>query len=172
MILKFNFFHPQIPFNGGILSALMTFHKNNTSKYVIGTICLTMLIHYMCAFQVYAMVVFDNLERLYVTKKSEPCPRWVRSAIRVFFGGLTYLISVAFPFLGSLGLLIGAIILPLTLSYPCFMWIAMKKPRAISPMWCLNIGLGSLGVLLSIVLVVSSLSTLIANGLDANFFKP
>ncbi|KAL2537879.1 Lysine histidine transporter-like 7 [Forsythia ovata] len=162
----------KIPFNGGILSALIMFHINNTSKYVLGTMCLTLVIHYICAFQIYAMVVFDNLERLYVSKKNEPCPRWIRSAIRVFFGGLTYFISVAFPFLGSLGLLIGAIVLPLTLSYPCFMWIAIKKPRTMSPMWCLNVGLGSLGALLSVVLVVSSLSSLIATGLDANFFKP
>ncbi|KAL3539127.1 hypothetical protein ACH5RR_002493 [Cinchona calisaya] len=156
----------------GILSAFPTFHRKNTSKFVLGTIYVILLVHLFSAFQIYGMPAFDNLERIYITKKKQACPRWIRSGIRVFFGGLVYFIAVAFPFLGSLGPFIGAITLPLTLAYPCFMWIAIKKPKCMSFMWCLNLGLGSLGIVMSILLAAAALWTLVADGLDANFFKP
>lgn len=156
----------------GILNAFSTLQKQKTSKSVMGTIYVIMLVHLLSAFQIYGMPVFDNLERIYVSKKNQECPRWLRSAIRVFFGGLTYLIAVAFPFLGSLGPFIGAITLPLTLAYPCFMWIAIAKPKRTSSMWCLNFGLGSLGVVTSASLAAAALWSLVADGLNANFFTP
>lgn len=162
----------KIPADGGMLGALAMFHKNSTSKHVIGGICLLIIINYICAFQIYAMPTFDNLERIYVTKKNKPCSRWVRSAIKLFFVGLTYFIAVTFPFLPRLGPFIGAIGLPLTLVYPCFMWLAIKKPRRFSRMWCLNMGLGSSGTLLTVVFLAAALWSLIANGLKANFYKP
>ncbi|KAH6787919.1 hypothetical protein C2S52_007471 [Perilla frutescens var. hirtella] len=162
----------KIPADGGMLGALTAFHKNSTSKHVIGGICLLIIINYVCAFQIYAMPTFDNLERIYTTKKNKPCSRWVRSSIKLFFGGLTYLIAVTFPFLPRLAAFIGAIGLPLTLVYPCFMWLAIKKPRRFSRMWCLNIALGSSGTLLTVVFLAAALWSLIDNGLKANFYKP
>ncbi|XP_027087871.1 lysine histidine transporter-like 8 [Coffea arabica] len=157
----------------GILNALSTSLKHQrTSKSVMATIYVIMLVHLFSAFQIYGMPVFDNLERIYVSKRNQACPRWVRSAIRVFFGGLTYFIAMAFPFLGSLGPFIGAITLPLTLAYPCFMWLAIKKPKVLSSMWCLNFGLGSLGLVMSFLLAAAALWSLVVDGLDANFFKP
>jgi hypothetical protein len=156
----------------GFQYALAKFHQNGKTKLLMGAIYLIMLIHFISAFQIYAMPVFDNLERIYVSKKNQACPRWLRAAIRVFFGGLTYLISMAFPFLGSLGPFVGSLTLPLTLAYPCFMWICIKKPKPIGLMWSLNFCLGSLGILMSVLLVAAALWNLVARGLDANFFKP
>ncbi|XP_073030619.1 lysine histidine transporter-like 7 [Primulina eburnea] len=158
--------------DGGILGAFTKFHQNHTSKYITGAIYFIILINYLCAFQIYAMPVFDKFEHIYTSKKNQPCPRWLRSAIKVSFGGLTYFVAMAFPFLPSLGALLGSIALPLTLVYPCFMWVAIKKPLPLSKMWCLNISVGSLGVVLSLMLFSAALSSLIVNGLDANFFKP
>ncbi|KAK4401340.1 Lysine histidine transporter-like 8 [Sesamum angolense] len=80
----------QIPMNGGILTAFTKFHQNSTSKYIIGAIYL-IIINYLCAFQIYAMPVFDNLARLYTSRKNKPCPSWFRAATKVWLGGLTYL---------------------------------------------------------------------------------
>ncbi|KAL8543420.1 hypothetical protein ACS0TY_004092 [Phlomoides rotata] len=156
----------------GILGAFTKFHQNNTSKYLIGAIYLLIIINYLCGFQIYAMPTFDNFVRLYVSKKNRACPKWVRSAIKLFFGGLTYLIAVAFPFLPILGMLIGAIALPLTFVYPCFMWIAIKKPQRCTRTWCLNMGLGSLGVVLCVTLFGTAIWSLVVDGLQANFFNP
>lgn len=158
---------------GGILSSFMNFHGHSTPKYVKGIIYLMVVINFIAVFQIYAMVVFDNLERIYVTKKKRRCPRWLRSGIRVLFGGFAYFIAVALPFLGSLSALIGGITtLPLTFAYPCFMWIAIKKPGRTSTMWRINLGVGCLGIALSVLVVVAAARTLVVKGLDANFFDP
>ncbi|KAI3446313.1 hypothetical protein Pfo_002978 [Paulownia fortunei] len=162
----------KVSVNRGILSAFTKSHQKNTSKYIIGAIYLIIIINYLCAFQIYAMPAFDNFERIYTSKKNKPCPRWLRSAIKVFFGGLTYFIAVALPFLASLGAFVGSIVLPLTLVYPCLMWVAIKKPRRFSRMWSLNLGLGFSGIVLSIMCFSAALWSLIVNGLEANFFKP
>ncbi|KAG8368029.1 hypothetical protein BUALT_Bualt15G0002700 [Buddleja alternifolia] len=156
--------------NQGILGAFTKFHKNHTSKYTIGAIYIIIIINYLCAFQIYAMPTFDNWQRIYTTTKNKPCPRWLRSAIKVLFGGLTYFIAVAFPFLPSLSLFIGSITLPLTLAYPCLMWVAIKKPGRFNRM-C-NLGLGYSGIVLSILSASAALWSLIVDGLHANFFKP
>lgn len=150
----------------------MLFHGKSVSRHVVSAICVMIIINYVCAFQIYAMPTFDNLERFYVSKKNKACPRWVRSAIKVFFGGVTYLIAMSFPFLPRLGAFIGALGLPLTLVYPCLMWLAINKPRRFTPMWCLNAGLAASGALLTVVFLAASLWSLISDGLRANFYKP
>lgn len=162
----------KVPVNGGLLSALSQVHGHNTSKHVMGTIYLLVLINSLSSFQIYAMPVFDNLEFQYVSKKKQRCPGWVRAGIRLFFGGLTFFIAVAFPFLGSLAPLIGGIALPLTYVYPCFMYILIKKPSRSGAMWWLNVGLGCLGTILSVMLVVAAAWNLADKGLHANFFRP
>ncbi|CAI0407856.1 unnamed protein product [Linum tenue] len=120
------------------------------------------------------MPVFDNLELRFVSLKNKPCSRLVRVCLRLFFGGLTFFIAVAFPFLPSLALVIGAVALPVTLAYPCLMWISMKKKQDCESgaVWSLNLLLGSLGMALCVLLVVAAVWSLANNGLHANFFKP
>ncbi|RXH97740.1 hypothetical protein DVH24_010065 [Malus domestica] len=158
---------------GRILSSFSQFngHKS-TSKFVLGLICILVVINCLSTFQIYSMVVFDNLEFKYTSRKNKPCAKWLRIAFRILFGGLVFFIAVAFPFLPSLAPLIGGMTLPLAYAYPCFMWITMKKPEPKSAMWCVNIGLGFLGLSLSVVLVIVSVWNLADKGLRANFFRP
>uniref|UniRef100_A0A803NQX1 Amino acid transporter transmembrane domain-containing protein n=1 Tax=Cannabis sativa TaxID=3483 RepID=A0A803NQX1_CANSA len=162
----------KITFNGGMIKALSQFHGQDLSKFVIGLIYLLIIINCLCTFQVYSMIVFDNLEFRYTSIKKQPCTRLLRTVFRLCFGGLVFFISVAFPFLGSLAPLIGGLTMPLTYSYPCFMWISMKKPLPNRPMWLFNMVLGCLGLILSVFLVVAAIYNLVDNGLNANFFRP
>ncbi|CAI9280219.1 unnamed protein product [Lactuca saligna] len=162
----------KIPANGGLLTALLTTLHHHTLKPVVGLLYVQVVVSCVAAFQIYGMVVYDNLERAYASRKSQKCPKLTRIGIRIFFGGLTFFISVAFPFLPSLGLLIGGIALPVTYAYPCLMWIAIKKPPIKSAMWWLNLVLGCLGVGLSVLLVICAVWNLACVGLDANFFHP
>ncbi|GER50211.1 amino acid transporter, partial [Striga asiatica] len=162
----------KISSNLGILTSFVNFHHESTSKYLTGAICLAAIIHYICAFQMYSMPALDNFERIYVTEKNKPCSRWVRAAIKALFGGFTYFMSVVVPFLPSLGLFVGSMALPLTLSYPCLMWVAIRKSARFSRMWCLNAGLGIVGIMFCVLSSVGAMWSLIADGLDANFFKP
>ncbi|XP_022762261.1 lysine histidine transporter-like 7 [Durio zibethinus] len=162
-----------IPANGGILTAFLQFHRKETSKFVISLIYLCIIISCLGSYQIYAMPSFDNFEFIYATSKNRRSPGWVRVGLRLFFGGLTFFIAVAFPFLGSLAPLLGGMAaVPLTFAYPCFMWISIKRPRANSAMWSLNLGLGCIGIGLSILLIVAAIWNLADKGLNANFFRP
>ncbi|KAI9182170.1 hypothetical protein LWI28_022719 [Acer negundo] len=158
--------------DGGLLSAFWQVHGHNTSRLVLGTMYLLAVINSLSSFPIYAMPTFDNLEFRYISTKRRRCPKRVRIGLRLFFGGLTFFIAVAFPFLGSLAPLIGGITLPLTYVYPCFMYISIRKPGRNGAMWLLNLGLGCLGTILSVVLVVAAVCNLANKGLHANFFRP
>ncbi|KAM4099397.1 hypothetical protein ACJW30_07G156100 [Castanea mollissima] len=162
----------KVPFNGGLLSAYSQIHGPKTSKLMMGLIYLLLLVNRLCTFQVYAMPAFDNMEMSYITKKKKPCSKWVRTLLRILFGGLTFLAAVALPFFGSLTLLMGGIALPLTFAYPCFMWIAMKKPRPNRVVWSINLVLGCFGIVFSVLIVIAAAWTLSDKGLKSDFFKP
>ncbi|XP_024989118.1 lysine histidine transporter-like 8 [Cynara cardunculus var. scolymus] len=165
-------FGNKIPATGGMLTALSTTLHHHVSKPVLGLVYVQVVISCVTAFQIYSMVVYDNLERAYASRTSRKCPKLARVGIKIFFGGLTFFISVAFPFLPSLAMVIGGIALPLTLGYPCVMWIAIKRPPPKSGSWWLNLGLGCLGIGLSLVVVGGAVWNLACTGLDANFFHP
>ncbi|XP_021663976.2 lysine histidine transporter-like 8 isoform X2 [Hevea brasiliensis] len=162
----------KIPTKVGNLSIFLEFYSHNASKFMKGVTYMLVIINCFTSFQIYAMPVFDNFELRYTSFKNKRCSRWVRTGLRLFFGGLAYLIAVAFPFLPSLAGVIGGMALPLTFAYPCFMLISIKKPQRSSPMWCLNLGLGCLGLLLSLLIVIAAVWTLATKGFHANFFKP
>ncbi|KAL8234371.1 hypothetical protein R6Q59_020471 [Mikania micrantha] len=165
-------FGNKFPINGGLLTAITRTLNYHTSKPVLGLIYVQVIISCVTAFQIYSMVVYDNLERVYASKARQECSKLIRMGIRIFFGGLTFFISVTFPFLPSLALLIGGISLHLTFGYPCLMWIAIKKPPMKSVKWWLNLGLGCLGIGLSLLVVVGAVWNLVCRGLDTNFFHP
>ncbi|XP_051139386.1 lysine histidine transporter-like 8 [Andrographis paniculata] len=161
-----------IPANNGMMSALDKYHGSEISKAIMGMTSLLIVIHSLTSFQIYAMPVFDNMEFKYTSNKNRPCPWWVRAGIRVFFGCLAFFISIALPFLKSLAGLIGGIALPVSLAYPCLMWIKIKKPEKNSFMWWLNWILGSLGMILSALLVFGAIWTIATQGIAIHFFKP
>ncbi|XP_057966378.1 lysine histidine transporter-like 7 [Malania oleifera] len=163
-----------IPTSGGLLSFFLQLQHNTKKSVMAAIIVLLVLMNNLTSIQIYAMVVFDNLEFRYISKKKRPCPWWLRRAFRALFGGLAFFVAVAFPFLGSLAPLIGGIVLPLTFVYPCFMWNSMKRPRDHNNkgMWALNLGLGLFGIILSIMLVAATAWNISDKGIHANFFKP
>ncbi|KAI9128446.1 hypothetical protein K1719_001439 [Acacia pycnantha] len=163
----------QIPADGGMMSAFEQFHRHQVKKFTMGFLYLLITIHCLSSFQVYAMPVFDNLEQNYIKAKKKRCSRQVRMILRLLFGALTLFIAVTFPFLSKLAVLLGGMTLvPVTYAYPCFMWVAIKKPPKGSTVWCFNVVLGCFGLLLFVLLVASSIWTLAVYGLHATFFKP
>lgn len=155
-----------------MLTALYQYHRQHTSKAILGLASLLVVINSLSSFQIYAMPVFDNLELRYTSKFNRPCPWWLRCGIRVFFGCLSFFISVALPFLPSLAGLIGGIALPITMAYPCFMWIRIKKPQKYSSVWYLNWALGISGMVLSVLVVTGAIWSIVTPGIEVHFFKP
>ncbi|KAF8377743.1 hypothetical protein HHK36_031128 [Tetracentron sinense] len=161
-----------IPTNGGLLGALMKYHEHGTSRFSLGLISLLVVISCLSSYQIYSIPFCDNMEFKYIMAKNRPCPRWLRSAFRALFGGIAFFIAVALPILVRLAGLIGAIAMPVTFAYPCFMWIVIKKPKKYSTMWYLNWGLGCLGMVMSFLLVVAAIWSLVQTGVQPHFFNP
>ncbi|RWW62407.1 hypothetical protein BHE74_00030481 [Ensete ventricosum] len=161
----------QIPSNG-MLTALYAFHGTDTSRVLLGLTALLVVVNCLSCFQIYAMPIFDSMEAGYTKKKNRPCPRWLRSAFRAFFAAVSYFMAVAFPFLSDLAGLIGGMALPVTLAYPCFMWILVKKPERYSAIWYINWVLGCAGMVLSLILTIAGVWNLVKTGIDLRFFKP
>ena len=161
----------QIP-SGGILAAIFVIHGADTSKGVLGLTAMLVVINCLCAFQIYGMPMFDIMETGYAVKNKKPCPRWLRSGMRVLFGGISLLIGVAFPFLSDMASLIGGLALPVALVYPCFMWVIIKKPKKWSLRWSMNMILGLTGIVLSVLLVVAAVWSIVIKGIKFRFFKP
>ncbi|RZC66868.1 hypothetical protein C5167_010558 [Papaver somniferum] len=161
-----------IPKNGGMLSALFAFHSKDTSKAILVITGLFIVINAVCSFQIYGMPTFDDMEQKYTKKFNKAMPWKIRVFSRLFFGFLNYFIAVALPFLGSLAGLIGGLALPVTLAYPCFMWISIKKPKRRSAMWYTNWGLGLLGIALTCLIIAAGLYSVIETGVKVKFFKP
>ncbi|KAB2097608.1 hypothetical protein ERO13_A01G172400v2 [Gossypium hirsutum] len=161
-----------IPVDGGMLTALFAFHGQDTSQFLLGLTSLCVIISSLSSFQIYGMPAFDDMESLYVKKKKEPSPWWLRLIFRALFGYLCFFAAVAIPFLASFAGLIGGITLPVTLAYPCFMWVKVKKPKVYGPNWWLNWSLGLFGMALSGLLIAASLFVIIDNGVEFSFFNP
>ncbi|AES95238.1 putative amino acid transporter, transmembrane domain-containing protein [Medicago truncatula] len=161
-----------IPENGGMLTALYKFHSHDISRFVLGLTSFFVVVNCLCSFQIYGMPIFDDMESKYTTKMNKPCPWWLRSSIRIFSGFLSFFIGVATPFLASLAGLIGGVALPVTLAYPCFMWLEIKKPKKYSVMWCLNWFLGTFGIGLSGILIAASIYVIVRTGVKVSFFDP
>ncbi|TYI95277.1 hypothetical protein E1A91_D02G268100v1 [Gossypium mustelinum] len=162
----------RIPENGGMLTALFVFHGKDTSQFILGLTSLFVIINALSSFQIYGMPTFDDMESVYVKKKKKALPWWFRAILRAMFGYGCFFVAVAIPFLASLAGLVGGIALPVTLAYPCFMWLKVKKPTAFTPIWCLNWVLGLLGMALSGVLVAAGIYVIIDTGVEVSFFDP
>lgn len=155
-----------------MLPALFVYHSQDLAKSVQALTCVLVIINALSSFQIYGMPTFDELESIYVTRFKKPCSWWLRVIIRTSFGFTCFFVAVAIPFLASLAGLVGGIALPVTLVYPCFMWIKVKKPKFYSFQWWLNWGLGILGTCLSGLLIAAGVYVIIDNGIKFNFFKP
>ncbi|KAH1099147.1 hypothetical protein J1N35_016068 [Gossypium stocksii] len=162
----------RIPENRGMLTALFVFHGKDTSQFILGLTSLFVIINALSSFQIYGMPTFDGMESVYVKKKKKALPWWFPAILRAMFGYGCFFVAVAIPFLASLAGLVGGIALPVTLVYPCFMWLKVKKPKAFTPIWCLNWVLGLLGMALSGVLVAAGIYVIIDTGVEVSFFDP
>ncbi|KAJ0633116.1 putative amino acid transporter, transmembrane domain-containing protein [Helianthus annuus] len=160
-----------IPSNG-MLVALLMFHATDLAKSMQGLVSLLVIINSLTSFQIYGMPIFDEMESMFVIRFKKPCPWWLRVIMRALFGFISFFFAVAFPFMGAVAGLVGGIALPVTLAYPCFMWLRVKKPKPYSLSWCLNWGLGVLGMVLSLMVVIGGLYTVFSTGIKVQFFKP
>lgn len=161
----------QIP-NDGMLAALHLFHSHDVSRFVLGLTTIFIVINALTSYQIYAMPSFDDLESKYTGKHKKPSPWWLRMFMRVLVAYLNFFGAVAFPLNRGINTLLGGLTLPVTMAYPCFIWLIIKKPKINSCMWYLNWGLGILGIGLSSLLTAAGVYIIINSNVHSDFFNP
>ncbi|KAJ0247229.1 Amino acid transporter [Hirschfeldia incana] len=144
----------KIPATGGPIGKYLKLYEQDYSKRAAYFIHLMFIFNCLCSYPINLMPACDNAEMLYITKTHKPCSFFVRMMLRVLLGLVCFFVAVGFSFLPYLAVLIGAVVLLVTSTYPCFMWIYIKQPHWKRLMWLLNVLVGSSGASLSVLLVV------------------
>ncbi|KAJ6409983.1 hypothetical protein OIU84_009471 [Salix udensis] len=162
----------RIPSNGGLQAAFYKYRRNDTSQFIMGLVSLLIIINALSSFQIYAMPMFDELESIFTKRMKKPCQWWLRIILRAVFGYGVFFLAIAIPSIGSVGGLVGGISLPVTLAYPCFMWLKMKKPKKYGKMWYLNWSLGITGLILSVLFMAAGVFVIKENDSKFEWFKP
>nr|GMD10992.1 lysine histidine transporter-like 8 [Ipomoea batatas] len=88
-IMSFSAGHCGMPTSyqkGGILNAFEKFHQHDISKSLMGAIYMIIIIACLCTYQIYALPVLDNWERIYLSKKKMSCPKlhWLHRTATYF----------------------------------------------------------------------------------------
>lgn len=158
--------------SSGILFSMYAFHQRDIARTLMAFVFILVVINCLSSFQIYSFTIFDSFEAGYTKKRNRPISQKVRVAFRIFYVFTNFLIGVAFPWLAGLtGLLGGLTSAPVTFAYPCFMWLAIKKPKRFSFSWYLNWSLGVLGMLMAVAFSAGGIWTIVVSGQKFHFFK-
>ncbi|KAG7585028.1 Amino acid transporter transmembrane domain [Arabidopsis thaliana x Arabidopsis arenosa] len=133
-----------------------------TLKRFIIVANISVIIHLMGSYQVYAMPVFDMIESVMIKKWHFSPTRVLRYTIRWTFVAATMGIAIALPHFGALLSFFGGFVFaPTTYFIPCIIWLILKKPKRFGLSWCINWICIILGVLVMIIAPIGGLVKLI-----------
>ncbi|KAJ7566418.1 hypothetical protein O6H91_02G102100 [Diphasiastrum complanatum] len=156
----------------GILYSLANYH-HDISPALLGVTLLFVILSLLSSFQIYSLPMFDSFEQAYTSKTNKPCPKLVRFAFRVFFVFISFFAAIALPFASSFAGLIGGLTsIPVTFTYPCFMWLSIQRPAKYSFNWYITWTLGILGTFFTFAITAGGIWSIVDAGLKFNFFKP
>ncbi|KAK7306951.1 hypothetical protein VNO77_39601 [Canavalia gladiata] len=107
--------------------------------WLIASANLMVFIHVVGSYQVYAMPVFDLIERMMIKRLNFSRGLTLRLVARSSFVAFTLFIGVTFPFFGDLlGFFGGFGFAPTAYLLPSIMWLIIKKPKRFSLNWFIN----------------------------------
>ncbi|XP_030471800.2 lysine histidine transporter-like 6 [Syzygium oleosum] len=140
-------------------------------SWLIASANLMVVVHVIGGFQVYAMPVFDMLERTMVKRANFPPGRALRLLTRSAYVALTLFIGVTFPFFGDLlGFFGGFGFAPTSYFLPSIMWLVVKKPRKFSINWFVNWASIIIGVFIMMASTIGGLRNIIADASTYRFY--
>ncbi|KAF8389790.1 hypothetical protein HHK36_024309 [Tetracentron sinense] len=141
-------------------------------EWLIASANLMVVIHVIGSYQVYAMPVFDILEKLMVKRFNFPPGVPLRVVTRSVYVALTLFIGVTFPFFGDLlGFFGGFGFAPTSYFLPCIMWLAIKKPRRFSRSWLINWVCIFVGLFIMFASTIGGLRNIIIDSSMYNFYS-
>lgn len=129
-------------------------------------------IHVIGSYQVFAMPVYDGLERVLVNKFKLPPGRYLRLIARYSYVAFTTFIAVTFPFFGDLlGFFGGLAFTPTSYFLPSMMWLAICKPKRFSLCWLLNWFCILFGFIIMVVSTIGGFRSLLTDAYTYRFYQ-
>ncbi|KAM1170264.1 hypothetical protein ACFX2G_021161 [Malus domestica] len=139
--------------------------------WLIAAANLMVVVHVIGSYQVYAMPVFDMLERMMVKKMNFPPGIALRLITRSAYVAFTLFVGVTFPFFGDLlGFFGGFGFAPTSYFLPCIMWLRIKKPKRYSIPWLVNWVCIFIGVFIMLASTVGGFRNIIADASTYRFY--
>ncbi|XP_061345642.1 lysine histidine transporter-like 6 [Gastrolobium bilobum] len=139
--------------------------------WLIASANLMVFIHVVGSYQVYAMPVFDLIERMMIKRLNFPPGLALRLVARSAYVAFTLFIGVTFPFFGDLlGFFGGFGFAPTSYFLPSIMWLIIKKPKRFSTSWFINWASIYIGVCIMLASTVGGLRNIVADASSYSFY--
>ncbi|KAM6548157.1 hypothetical protein CsatB_019833 [Cannabis sativa] len=140
-------------------------------SWLIASANLMVVIHVIGSYQVYAMPVFDLVERMMMEKLNFPPGILLRLVARTTYVALTLFVGVSFPFFGDLlGFFGGFGFAPTSFFLPSIMWLILKKPKRFSAKWFINWASIYIGVFIMLASTIGGLRNIITDASTYSFY--
>ncbi|CAI8604064.1 unnamed protein product [Vicia faba] len=140
-------------------------------SWLIASANLMVFIHVIGSYQVYAMPVFDLIERMMMQRLNFPPGVALRLVGRSAYVAFTLIFGITFPFFGDLlGFFGGFGFAPTAYFLPSIMWLIIKKPKRFSTNWFINWGSIYIGVCIMVASTVGGLRNIIADSSTYSFY--
>ncbi|KAJ6431883.1 hypothetical protein OIU84_019206 [Salix udensis] len=139
--------------------------------WLIASANLMVVVHVIGSYQVYAMPVFDMVERLVMKRFNLPPGIALRLVTRSTYVAFTLFAGVTFPFFGDLlGFFGGFGFAPTSYFLPCVMWLIIKKPKRFSTKWFINWASIFVGVFIMIASTIGGFRNIVTDSSTYRFY--
>ncbi|KAG5236949.1 lysine histidine transporter [Salix suchowensis] len=139
--------------------------------WLIASANLMVVVHVIGSYQVYAMPVFDMVERLVMKRFNLPPGIALRLVTRSAYVAFTLFAGVTFPFFGDLlGFFGGFGFAPTSYFLPCVMWLIIKKPKRFSTKWFINWASIFVGVFIMIASTIGGFRNIVTDSSTYRFY--
>ncbi|KAI9156692.1 hypothetical protein LWI28_010710 [Acer negundo] len=139
--------------------------------WLIAAANLMVVVHVIGSYQVYAMPVFDMVERMMVKKLNFPPGLALRLVARSAYVAFTLFVGVTFPFFGDLlGFFGGFGFAPTSYFLPSIMWLLIKKPKRLSIKWFTNWASIIVGLFIMLASTIGGLRNIVTDASTYSFY--
>nr|AFK44764.1 unknown [Lotus japonicus] len=140
-------------------------------SWLIASANLMVFIHVVGSYQVYAMPVFDLIERMMIRRLNFTRGLALRLVARSSYVAFTLFIGVTFPFFGDLlGFFGGFGFAPTSYFLPGVMWLIIKKPKRFSTNWFINWASISIGVCIMLASTIGGMRNIVVDSSSYSFY--
>ncbi|GAB2280098.1 hypothetical protein Dimus_014735 [Dionaea muscipula] len=140
--------------------------------WLIASANLMVVIHVIGSYQVFAMPVFDLLEKFMIKRLKFSPGIGLRLVVRSTYVAFTLFLGVTFPFFGDLlGFFGGFGFAPTSYFLPSIIWLVIKKPKRFTASWLINWSCIFIGVFIMLASTIGGLRNIITDSSSYSFYS-